>query len=354
MSGPMSDLTPRSVAATGAAARRPRSWRARRARRFSAWVACLVAALGLIGLLSLVLGAVTLGVGEALRALVSDASAFERLVVWELRFPRFLDAVLVGAALGVSGALLQVVTRNPLADPTILGISAAAGLALAVALVLVPDIGRGWLAVATIGGGLGGAAVLLLMAWQGAVSSIRLTLAGIAISAFFGAAIVGLLASSRMFLELSLGFLAGGLYGADWRDARVVAPVVVPAIAIAIALSPRLNALALGDELAAGLGVLTDRTRLFALFLVGAMTGAAVSVAGLVSFVGLVSPHVSRALVGDDYRYLVPASALSGALLVATADLVARLVIRPAELPMGILTAAVGAPFLLYLVRFRR
>jgi len=314
----------------------------------------LLGLLAVVGLLSVVLGAVTLGVTEALRALVSDTGEFERLVVWDLRLPRFLAAVLVGAGLGVSGTLLQVVTRNPLADPTILGISAAAGLALALGLVLSPGIDRQALAVVTILGGLGGAAILLSMAWQGAVSSIRLTLAGIAISALFGAAIVGLLASSQRFLELSLGFLAGGMYGSDWRDVRVVTPVILPAIAIAAALSPRLNALALGDELAAGLGVLTDRTRLIALFLVGAMTGAAVSVAGLVSFVGLVSPHVARSFVGDDHRYLLPTSALTGALLVTSADLVARLVIRPAELPMGILTAAVGAPFLLYLVRFRR
>lgn len=350
----MPEPAPAGVVATGTASQRSRSWRARRARRFTAWMLGLLVLLGCVGVLSIVLGAVTLGVPEALRAIYSDANEFERLVVWDLRLPRFLDAVLVGAALGVSGALLQVVTRNPLADPTILGISGAAGLALALGLVLVPDIDREVLAAVTILGGLGGAGVLLSMAWQGAVSAIRLTLAGIAISAFFGAAVVGLLSSSRTFLELSLGFLAGGLYGSDWRDAQVVAPVIVPALLMAIAMSPRLDALALGDELAAGLGVLTDRTRSFALFLVGAMTGAAVSVAGLVSFVGLVSPHVSRSLVGDDQRYLVPASAVTGAVLVATADLIARLVIRPAELPMGILTAAVGAPFLLYLVRFRR
>ncbi len=350
----MREPTPEGVAATGAATQRPRSWRQRRARRFRAWTVGLLGLLCVVGILSVVLGAVTLGVPDALRALVSDTGGFERLVVWELRFPRFIAAVLVGAALGVSGTLLQVVTRNPLADPTILGISAAAGLALALGLVFIPGIDHRWLAVVTILGGLTGAGLLLSMAWQGAVSAIRLTLAGIAMSALFGAAIVGLLASSQRFLELSLGFLAGGMYGSDWRDVRIVAPVIVPGIAVAAALSPRLNALALGDELAAGLGVLTDRTRLFVLFLVGAMTGAAVSVAGLVSFVGLVSPHVARSLVGDDHRYLLPASAFTGALLVASADLVARMVIRPAELPMGILTAAVGAPFLLYLVRFRR
>lgn len=330
------------------------SWRRRRQRRFVAWVLVLAAALAAVGLLSVALGAVTVPLPDALRALWSTSDAFARLVVWEIRFPRFIDAMLVGAALAVAGALLQVVTRNPLADPTILGVSPAAGLAVAIGLVARPDIAPAWLTLLAILGGIGGAAVLMAMAWGGAISAIRLTLAGVALAALLGAAIVGLLASSQTFLELSLGFLAGGLYGADWRDARLVTPVILPAIALAMALSLRLNAIALGDELAAGLGVLADRTRLVVLLVVGLLAGAAVSVAGMVSFVGLVSPHVARSLVGEDHRYLLPASALTGALLVATADLVARLAIRPAELPMGILTAAVGAPFLLYLVRFRR
>jgi len=333
---------------------KPGQWRARRQRRFVAWMLALLGALSAVGLLSVMFGAVSIPASDALRGLFSTSDPFTRVVVWEIRFPRFLDGILVGAALAVAGTLMQVVTRNPLADPTILGVSSAAGLAVAVGLVLLPGLARHWMALIAMGGGVIGAGILLAMAWRSAISAIRLTLAGVALAAFFGAAIVGLLASSRTFLELSLGFLAGGLYGADWRDARVVAPVVIPAVAVALALTPRLNAIALGDEVASGLGVLADRTRMFALFLVGILAGAAVSIAGLVSFVGLVSPHVARSLVGEDHRYLLPASALTGALLVTSADLIARLVIRPSELPMGILTAAVGAPFLLYLVRFRR
>lgn len=338
---------------TGAGESRPRSWRSRRRQRFLTWTLVACAVLAGIGLLSLVLGAITIAPGDALGGLFPGDS-FERTVVWQIRLPRFLGGVLVGAALGVSGSLLQVVTRNPLADPTILGVSSAAGLAVAIALVVIPDIGQQSLTAVSIGGGLVGAGVLLALAWQGAVTAIRLTLAGVAISAFFGAVIVGLLSSSRTFLQLSLGFLAGGLYGSDWRDAAAIAPMVLPAVLLAFALGSRLNALALGEEMAAGLGVLTDRTRVFVLGLVGLLAGAAVAIAGLVSFVGLVSPHVARSFVGDDHRFLVPASAMTGAILVTSADLIARLVIRPAEIPMGILTAAVGAPFLLYLVRFRR
>jgi iron complex transport system permease protein len=165
---------------------------------------------------------------------------------------------------------------------------------------------------------------------------------------------VALLTSSRTFLQLSIGFLAGGLYGSEWADFRSMTPYVVPALAAAYLLSDRLNVLALGDEVAASLGVLTDRTRLLVLAVVGVLAGAAVSVAGIVSFVGLVCPHLARFVVGSDNRYLIPTAALAGALLVGAADLAARLVLRPAEIPMGIITAAIGAPFLLYLLRFHR
>jgi iron complex transport system permease protein len=328
-------------------------WERRRQRQFRLALAVGGALLLLVGFASLMLGAVVLSPADAIGGLASDADQFARLVVWEIRVPRFLDAMLVGAALGTAGALLQVVTRNPLADPTILGISAAAGLAVAVVLVTSANPSDGMLSLGGVAGGLIGAGAILFVAWGGAVSPLRLTLAGVAMAALFGAAIVGLLASSRTFLEINLGFLAGGLYGAEWPEVRAIAPWIIPGLVGAQLASGRLNALALGDEVAASLGVLTDRTRVLVLALAGVLTGTAVSVAGLVSFVGLVSPHLARFAVGSDQRYLLPASMLTGALLVATADLVARLVIRPAELPMGILTAAIGAPFLLYLLRFR-
>lgn len=203
------------------------------------------------------------------------------------------------------------------------------------------------------GGGLTGAGVLYFIAYRGAVSPVRLALAGVALSALFGAAIVGLLSSSRTFLQTSLGFLAGGLYGSEWRDLRAMLPYLVPGFAGAVLLSGRLNVLSLGDDVAAGLGVMTDRTRLAILAVVGVLTAAAVATAGLVSFVGLVCPHLARYTVGGDNRVLIPVSALYGALLVSSADLIAKLLISPSEVPMGIITAGVGAPFLLYLVRFR-
>ena len=215
---------------------------------------------------------------------------------------------------------------------------------------MIPQWG---IALACTGGGLAGAGILFVVAYRGAVSPVRLALAGVALSALFGAIIVALLASSRTFLQTSLGFLAGGLYGADWADLRSILPYALPALAAALALSGRLNILSLGDDIATGLGVLADRTRLAVLVVAGVLTAAAVAVAGLVGFVGLLSPHIARYVAGSDNRFLIPASALMGAILVSAADLVAKLVISPSEIPMGIITAAVGAPFLLYLVRFK-
>ena len=269
-------------------------WQHQRQRRFLIAISIGAALLLAVGFTSLMLGAIIVGPVDAARGLASESDLFTRLVVWEIRLPRFLDAMLVGAALGTAGALLQVVTRNPLADPTILGISSAAGLAIAIMLVTTGNPSDTTLALAGVGGGLIGAGGILVIAWGGAVSALRLTLAGVALAAFFGAAIVGLLASSRTFLEINLGFLAGGLYGSEWREVKAIAPWVIPGLVGAQLLAGRLNALALGDEIAASLGVLTDRTRLFVLALAGALTGVAVSVAGLVSFVGLVSPHLAR------------------------------------------------------------
>lgn len=313
----------------------------------------LLLTLAVAAYLSLVYGAVTLGPASALQALVVSDDVFVRTVVWEIRFPRVLDAVMVGASLGVAGALLQGVTRNPLADPAILGLTAAAGLGSALVITINPQVPQWGIAMASVGGGLFGGLVLFVVAWRGAMSPVRLALAGVAISAFFGAAIVGLLASSRTFLQTNLGFLAGGLYGSEWGDLEAMAPYAFAGMAMAVFLGGRLNVLALGDDVAASLGLLTERTRAAIVFTAAVLTGGAVATAGLVGFVGLVSPHVTRSFAGQDHRFLIPISGLVGATLVVVADLCARLIIRPSEIPMGIITAAIGAPFLLYIVKFK-
>jgi iron complex transport system permease protein len=234
-----------------------------------------------------------------------------------------------------------------------MGITAASGLASAFAISRDPQIAQWGITLACLAGAIGGSAAVFVIAWRGAVSPVRLALAGVALSAFFGAFIVGILSSSRTFIQTSLGFLAGGLYGSNWSELQNALPYLAAGMLGAILLAGRLNVMALGDDIAAGLGILTDRTRFLILIVVGVLTAVAVSIAGLVSFVGLVCPHLGRFTVGNDARFLIPISALYGATLVTAADLVARLVIRPSEIPMGIVTAAIGAPFLLYLLRAR-
>ena len=324
-----------------------------RSRRHLLLACAGVLVLAVIGLLTMMFGAVNLSAGEALGGLAASSDSLSGLVVGQIRLPRFLDAILVGASLGVAGALLQGVTRNPLGDPTIFGLTAAAGLATATAISINPQIPQWGIALAAMAGGLGGAGILFVIAYRGAVSPVRLALAGVALSALFGSITVGLVASVRTFIQTTLGFLAGGLYGSDWSDFRSILPYAIPALAAALVLAGRLNVLSLGDEVATGLGVLADRTRLAILAVAGVLTASAVAIAGLVGFVGLLSPHIARYVAGSDNRYLIPASALMGAIIVTAADLVAKLVITPSEIPMGIITAAVGAPFLLYLVRFK-
>lgn len=316
-------------------------------------VGLAVVALLVLAMASLMYGAIQLTPREAWSGLTSDSDVFARNVVWQIRYPRVLDGMLVGACLAVAGSLLQGVTRNPLADPTILGITAASGLAASTTMVVDSEAPQWVIAATAVGGALVGAGVLFIISWRGAISPVRLALAGVAMSAFFGAIIVGLLSSSRVFLQSSLGFLAGGLYGSAWGDWHAMLPYAIAGLAAALLLSGRLNVLALGDDIAAGLGLLTDRTRLLILAVCAVLTAAAVSTAGMVSFVGLVCPHLAKFTVGADNRLSIPVAALYGAILVVAADLFARLVISPSEIPMGIVTAAVGAPFLLYLVKFK-
>ena len=201
-----------------------------RPRRNLLLVCAGVLVLVVIGLLTMMFGAVTLSAGEALGGLGAGSDSLAGLVVGQIRLPRFLDAILVGALLGVAGALLQGVTRNPLGDPTIFGLTAAAGLASATAISINPQIPQWGIALACMSGGLGGAAILFVIAYRGAVSPVRLALAGVALSALFGAFTVALLASVRTFLQTTLGFLAGGLYGADWSDFRSILPYALPAL----------------------------------------------------------------------------------------------------------------------------
>jgi len=301
-------------------------------------------------------GAAGIRTGEVVSALVGrDAGSRAEIIVRTLRVPRALAGALVGSSLAVAGAIMQGITRNPLADPGILGIEAGAGLAV-VGGVFVFGISSlyGYALLAFAGGGLAAAVVYGLGSLgRGGMTPVRLTLAGASIAALFGSLTTAILVVDRRTLDEIRFWLAGSIAGRDTGLLLWALPYVCTGLVVAFGLSRQITALSLGEEVAAGLGQRTGRVRLLAALAAVLLAGSAVSVAGPVGFIGLVVPHVVRAFVGVDYRWVLPYSALAGAALLILADIAARLVLRPLELPVGVMTALVGAPFFVYLARRR-
>jgi iron complex transport system permease protein len=301
--------------------------------------------------LSLTQGSVAMTGPELWAALLGQGNATHQVIVWDLRLPRLVAALLVGASLGVSGALLQGMLRNGLASPFLLGISSGAGLVV----VLVVTLGL-WQVWVPLGAWLGAIAttalVYLLACSRGGLSVERLILGGVAFSSFFGAIQSLMLLMARDGrIQAALNWLIGSFNGRGWAEVRLVGPAMVVALVVGCLLARQVNLLNLGDDLAVGLGTSLVRSRL----LIGAaatfLAAGAASIAGLVGFVGLIVPHGVRLLVGTDYRLVLPFSALGGALVLAAADLVARA--GPVELPVGVVTAFLGAPVFIWLLHRR-
>ena len=287
-----------------------------------------------------------------------EYTAREEAVVWAIRTPRMVMAALVGAGLGISGAALQGLFRNPLADPSLIGVSS--GAAFAVALTVVLGIsGWGMFAqpVAAFVGGL--TLTLLIYAFArrgGRAQMATMLLAGIAINALLGAAISFILSfSDNDELRDIVFWLLGSLAGSVWDYVYSAGPLILAAVALLVRQAGALNLLTLGEAEARHLGLRVQRTQLLIVAAAALATGAGVAVAGVVGFIGLIAPHMVRLAVGPDHRRLMPASALAGAILVLGADLGARTIAAPAEMQLGVLTAIIGTPVFLFLIaRARR
>ena len=303
----------------------------------------------------LALGSARLGAGQVWAALQGGGSDTARLILYGLRLPRVLGAALAGAGLAAAGVLLQSATGNDLCSPSTVGVNAGAGLAVMTLLCLAPQA-HGLLPAAAFGGALATTLTVLGVSIGAGGHSSRTTvvLAGVAVSALLNA---GISFFSQLYPDV-LGsyaaFSAGGFSGVQAADLPVPAAMVAAGLALARVLAPRLNLLSLGDELARSLGVRVQALRLGTLALASALCAAVVTYAGLLGFVGLMAPHIARRLAGSDVRALLGTGALLGALLVVLADLAARTLFTPAELPAGILLAALGAPFFLILLLRRR
>ena len=316
---------------------------------------CLVMVLLLAGtlLISLRLGAVRMSFAQLWDVIFEEgAGTLEHQILLNVRLPRILTGVLVGASLAVSGTILQGVMRNPLAAPGVIGVSSGAGLAGTLVLLVCPQYGALFIPIAFLGA-MGTATLVYLLAWRQGASPIRIVLAGVAISALLGAVGKAVLLYHSEQAGSILNFTIGSLSTRSWAQLRQVAIYMTLGLVMAVIWSGRLNVLSLGDEVAAGLGLAVERTRLILLAVAALLAASAVSVAGLLAFVGLIAPHIVRLCIGADNRGLIPASALFGAWLVVACDTVGRTVCAPTELPVGVILALLGAPFFLWLLRRR-
>ncbi|MBQ0867181.1 FecCD family ABC transporter permease [Streptomyces smyrnaeus] len=326
--------------------------------------AALVAALLLLALLSAGIGAYTIPVSDVLGSLLHRAGAggapLDRVaesVLWNVRLPRVVLAVLVGASLGCAGALMQGVFGNPLAEPGVIGISSGAAVGAVASIALGLTFLGNWTvtACAFVAGLATVLLVYLLSRSGGRTEVVTLLLTGIAVNAFAGA-LIGLsifFADNAQLTQITFWQL-GSLAQATWPKVLAVLPCALAGLLVAPLCSRRLDLLALGERPARHLGVDVERLRLTLVLVVALLTAAAVAVAGIITFVGLLVPHLLRMAAGPGHRFLVPGSALGGAVVLVGADLAARTVAQPAELPLGVLTALLGSPFFFWLLRRTR
>jgi iron complex transport system permease protein len=341
-----------AVTPAAAAAVVPRRTNAARAVGLSIAATLMVA----LALASLALGSAELD----LRTVVAAFTAFDgsngHLIVLELRLPRTLVGVAVGAALALAGAVMQGVTRNPLADPGILGINAGASLAVVIAIAgLRVAEPRGYIWFALAGAALASVAVYALgAAARGGSAPLRLTLAGAVLAALLTSLTSAVLVLDTTTLDEFRFWAVGSIAGRGLDVLAAVLPFLVVGAVLALPAGRQLNALSLGEDVARSLGQRTDVVRLGLAVAVVLLAGAAVAAAGPIAFVGLAVPHAARAIVGPDYRWILPYAACLGASLILASDILGRVVARPGELQVGIMTALVGAPILVWLVRRQR
>ncbi|SIS44200.1 FecCD family ABC transporter permease [Salimicrobium salexigens] len=300
---------------------------------------------------SLSIGAYTVSMSDLIGGVTGGSSTEAAEVVRTLRLPRALVAVLIGAGLAVAGAIMQAMTNNPLASPQIFGVNAGGSLLVVLAVVLFPDFSPSEIVYfAFIGAALGGGLVFFT-ASSGGMTPVKLALAGITIHMFLTSLIESVVIFNETSTEDVLFWLAGGVDGTDWGDVQLLLVWVGSGLAAAMLLSPSFTIMSLGEEVARGLGQRVVWMRMAASLIVVLLAGAAVSIAGPIGFVGLIIPHIARKLVGTDYKIVLPVCALFGGILLSVSDVLSRFIAFPAESPVGIVTALIGAPFFLYLAQ---
>ncbi|RBW46649.1 iron-dicitrate transporter subunit FecD [Psychromonas sp. B3M02] len=303
----------------------------------------------LIGIASLFVGASTLSAQQIIDTLLHSGEY--DFIVNQYRLPRLLLAIGVGAGLGLSGSLIQGVIRNPLASPDLMGISAGAGLAATSLLVFYAAAPVYLLLLTALSGGLIAAAIILLIAYKTKPTPIRLALIGIAISTFLSSGIDFLIIVNPVEMNTAMVWLTGSLWGRNWTQVPIIWATLAVVLPFAFWLAWRLDVMGLGEDCATSLGIRPSKLQLIALLTAVILASISVAVAGTIAFIGLLAPHLARMLFGHDHKLLIPASALLGALMLIIADTLARGLQPPLELPAGVLTSLIGAPYFIFLLQ---
>ena len=299
---------------------------------------------------SVMKGSVEIPFNEIFSAIFGSSENIHGQILNNIRLPRTIVAALVGINLSLSGTILQAVMKNPLADPHIIGISSGAGLAGISVMLLFPESAWAITPVAFLGA-MAAALLIYILAWKNGIRPIRIILAGVAVSAFLGAGISSLMILNSDKVHGALMWMVGGLSARSWPHVEIILPYTIIGMILAFIGAKYLNVLMLGDETAKSLGLNVEAVRLIFTALAALLAASAVSVVGLLGFVGLIVPHATRLIIGTDHRYLLPGAALAGIATVTVSDTFARIAFSPVELPVGIVMAAAGAPFFLFLLR---
>ncbi|MBW4829218.1 MAG: iron ABC transporter permease [Clostridiaceae bacterium] len=304
-------------------------------------------------ILTIGIGSVNIPVKGIIDIFLGKGDEINRSIVMDMRLPRIILAVFVGASLSISGALLQSVMKNPLADPGITGVSSGASLVAILIMIYFPNLQRVLPLMAFLGA-MTACAIVFLLSWDNGLNSLRIILAGVAVNAMFlgATSLLSILNSEK--IQGVLLWINGSLAYRGWREVSYFVPYSILGIVLSLFCIKGANLLSLGDNAAINLGVNVNRTRLLLSLVAVFLAGISTSVVGIIGFIGLIVPHISRLLLGYDYKYLIPMSGVLGGILLLLADTLARFIARPLELPVGVIMSMIGGPFFLFLLRRRK
>ncbi|MDY2882129.1 MAG: iron ABC transporter permease [Romboutsia timonensis] len=328
-------------------------------KKFIIVIAILVAMIFGTFLISLNMGSLSISPGDVIKTLIGQGTKAQEIAIFKLRLPRIVIGILVGTALAVAGTILQGVTKNDLADSGILGINSGAALFVVIYIFLmngnvydgVSNLTIFTMPIVALSGALFGAFLIYILAWKNGINSSRLLLVGIGINiAFTSILTIFQLRFTTQEFNRVMAWTNGSIWGTNWNYVIAVLPFILVITLLAMYKSRYLDALNLGDEVATGLGVEVEKERVKLIILAVVLAGVATSVAGSIGFLGLVAPHIARKLVGPKHKKLIPTAALVGSTILLVADTIARNIIAPRELSVGIVVAIIGVPYFIYLM----